>query len=334
MKVIGVIILSITINLLGNVFEVKLETMGRYVLGGPIYIQSELKNISGKEQKVSGGFIYDYILKKSNGEGVKMKEMEQYKIVPCDRVEVEVIGINWAQRKGIDLRRYYYIKEGGEYTIMVRAYPFCDIGKERGSGRIERTWKGEVRSEEKKIFITYPEGEDKEAYEYFRGDIPREGEKAKELLTHFPTSTYAGWVLARRTSGVDFLYENGKAMIDDILKPAMEREGRRGSLGKDKNGKERWVMPEEEAENYIKYAEKFLSSNGEHILSGFIYARLSLGYLALHSWEDAYKSMNESLKREWPSFLYDNVNVMEEQIRVLEEAKKELLNRGLVKKKE
>ncbi len=335
MRKILIIILAFGSNLFGQVFKVDLDTMGKYVLGEPIYIQHEIKNISGKEQKVSGKFRYDYILKKSNGEEVKKKNMEQYKITPCEQLEVEVIGIDWVERRSIDLMTYYYIEDAGEYIIYVRAYTRCGVGKGEGSGKIEKTWRGELRGEERKIVIKEPEGEDKEAYEYFKGNIPLSGDGAKELLTHFPTSTYAGWVLLssigeggigipsrKDEKAVRILMENVRKIIKgkkykEILKEKKDGLYHKGELFDE----ERFLKSEETKRKITEFTKNFAKANPNFSFSGYLLGTGGLNALFLGDISGGCDMLKESLKLRWdkPYITEEHKETIKEVIKIMEE---------------
>ncbi|MFV1981102.1 MAG: hypothetical protein ACC655_08115 [Rhodothermia bacterium] len=94
-----------------------------------------------------------------------------------------------------------WLDEPGRYTIRVRLKRHWNI--EQKPAEYPDIWWGEVVSSPTTIWLDEPEGVDREAFEAFNGEpVPRPGSKAErtELIDRFPTSTYAGYALAKQIS--------------------------------------------------------------------------------------------------------------------------------------
>ncbi|RLE36305.1 MAG: hypothetical protein DRJ61_01060 [Acidobacteria bacterium] len=121
------------------------------------------------------------------------------------------------------------------------------------------------------------------------------------LLAHYPTSTYAGWVIRRMSPGARMRHWTVEEMFEDLHRPHLERTGRRGQGGHDSEGNFKWITPEEEAKKYIGLAEPFLSKHEDHILTPVISRRLALAHFVLHQWQEGYEAMKRSQARPWPT---------------------------------
>lgn len=240
-------------------------------------------------------------------------------------------------------------------------------------GGLTHMLQSKLTSQEVEIRIAEPRGEDKKAWDWMlevareQGDGKYNKEKSEEvfarelaatlssnqwgmkltgkirkgILERFPSSTYAGWVLVVCSPGAKLEWENGKALIDDMLKPVEKRkrwgdfvldpEGK--NYPKTKDGKYFIKSAEEEAREFIQYAEPFVKAHPNHIKSAVIYKHLSTAYMVLHQWQKAYNAGQQSLNLGWDieGFKEPKRNRMLKEKKVFEEALKELNSRGLAK---
>jgi len=194
------------------------------------------------------------------------------------------------------------------------------------------------------LHIEEPLGEDAKVYAKMNTqahDYTDSGITPQEIITKYPTSTYAAWAWPH--PGADLKYGSGKEFIDDMLKPLVERK-RWGTYvthetGKEypktKDGKYSIKSAEEEAKEYLQYANAFLSVHPNHLNAGIIEARNAIAYMVLHRWQEAYQAAMKSLSLPWAEWVNASyLPRLEMEKKVLREAKDELVKRGLAKEKD
>ena len=183
-----------------------------------------------------------------------------------------------------------------------------------------------------------PTGEDAELYKKMKPDahdIYDSGLKIPEIIDKYPTSTYAAWAIINTDCGARLPSSDGKRLLDDMFLPGKEKDIYRGTSGVDGKDKNIWVTPEEFAEKFVPKAEQVLQAHPDHPNAGLIYARLSLAYMVLHRWQDAFQAAKKSLELPWAEWVYSAyLPRLEMEKKVLREAKDELLKRGLAKDKD
>ncbi len=288
-------------------FKAEVKVYGEsHIIGEPIMARVEVRNALGKEFEIdrAGGGNW-FIEGKRCGTilpidtipaGPKGEENNQKKI----RYKAD-----WKEEYVYDLVDFCKIKKAGLYSIEYR-YMLID-GKDL------------AKPVSIVIDIREPEGEDREAYKYFKGNIPLSGDKAHELLTHFPTSTYAGWVFG--SPGYSIEWQTGKQIIENML------------MSKERKEKEGVFVDEDKAMEFIKFSEKFLNANPDHVNAGLIYFKKAIAHMVLNQWDEAYEAGIKSLGYEWPLWYYSAYPpTREKQRKAIEEAIKEMEERGLVKK--
>jgi|GEM_PF-2075855 len=154
-----------------------------------------------------------------------------------------------------------------------------------------------------------------------------------KVLENYPNSTYSGWRLAQISPGATMDWGNGRDLIADMLKPVNERK-RTGRLvensegnnyPKTKDGKYFIKSADKEAEEYIKYASIFLKSHPDHIMASKIYQSLSLAYMVLNRWQEAYEAGTESINRQLTN------SEIQRGTRILRESLDELIRRGFAR---
>ena len=330
------ILLLLSLNLFSQYpIKVEVEKEDKYIMGvDSIYVKIKLKNISGKQLELKGGPSDHWYLggKECNrgaypGPSIFLPPADEVidksggadKRIAKDWEKEEIHNIFWPS-----FNSNCRLEKEGVYNFY---YVYRDNLGERDL------------TERVNVEINYvmPEGIDREAYEYFKG-YPLA--RPEELLEKYPTSTYAGWVMF--SPGADLEYKGGYELIEDMLKPVNERK-RWGTLvekcegknyPKTKTGRYCIKSAEEEAKEYIRFAEAFLPLHNDHPNAGIIYARLFLAYMVVHRWEEAYEAGKKSLELPWAKWLYSLYPPkLEEEKKVLKEAMENLIRRGLVKNK-
>jgi hypothetical protein len=197
-----------------------------------------------------------------------------------------------------------------------------------------------------KYRLVEPVGEDAKAYARMNKEACDYSESSfsglspQEIIKEYPTSVYAAWTAP--SPGGDLQYVGGKALIEDMLKPVAERK-RWGTFVENDNGKKypktkdgKYFIKsaEIEAQEFLNYADAFMPSHSDHPNAGLIYARLSLAYMVLHRWQDAFMAAKKSLELPWGAWAYSSyLPRLEIEKSVLQEAKNELVKRGLAKDK-
>ena len=164
---------------------------GEMVLGCPISIPTEIRNLSGKPITLSYKPLKFVKLETRDEEG-KIVDIEPERRVlempglDSQKIEIEANGKN-VIATGVD-----YIKKAGKYTakaIFESKGPYYYL--ENGKLVPFQAWEGRIESEICQFEVKPPTGIDLEAYNYFKGDPLS---KPSELLQKYPTSTYAGYV--------------------------------------------------------------------------------------------------------------------------------------------
>lgn len=345
MAVIILLFLSNLIN--GGDINVKIKSYPKEViLGEPIYVcvGAEYKGDGAiKIAKGERGFKVYARIERVDGKAIKQMRPPSINWAPYH--SFEEIRNGWKEEVCKDISELKEIEEG-EYYITGEVTSEGPFYERVGNGKeiVEReAWRGKIQSEKVIIRVKYPEGIDREAYEYFKKtrykEVPLSGEGAKEVLEKFPTSTYAGWVLARTSSGAYFTdYTSGKELIEDMLKP-VEKRFRSGVIAKcegekykklDKRPGECWKTIDYIAQEYIGYAEKFLRAKNEHIYMGEILSRIAMAHIILNNWGEAYGYLSKSielLKEDGEK----NMVGYSRNLKIMEEVKEELKLRGFIK---
>ncbi len=257
---------------------------------------------------------------------LKMEARQDLNIVECEPIWVRVILRNEGDGKEVigvkgmrfltRLEGFYMLVNGKEYRgPWQRCNPVWEdevfgkdyIGKgeeikedidlrimELGEGEYEIECKIEfkdgriLKSNNLKINIKKPMGEDLEAYkyaeEYMKKAYPKGYKKIElcevatsdKILTHFPTSTYAGWVLA------DFRYKTS-------------------DFDKEERKKEKL--------DYRDLIEKFIEANPNFVLSGYLLSKAAYISLEYGETEKACILYERSLQLPWKGFFSERLKI-------------------------
>ncbi|MEJ5165678.1 MAG: hypothetical protein WHV67_01470 [Thermoanaerobaculia bacterium] len=212
------LIILLSVNLIGSDFRLDLQiSNNKPILGEPIYVCISSEYI-GKENITiaESAFSLEIFIENINGEKIREKKREVVESIKMPYDKFKEISFGWSKRKCEEISSKYYI-DLGQYYVWGRVLSKGPYKEKIGNTIIgRRAWEGEIETEKELFALLYPEGIDKEAYEYFKrskyGQVPLEGEGAKELLEKFPTSTYAGWVVQR------FIYKPTECDIETFYK--------------------------------------------------------------------------------------------------------------------
>lgn len=163
------------------------------VLGAPIYITTEVRNVSGKELTLSCVSSSLPILEIRDEEGRIIRNPREVYILRSGDSRKVVVPENWIERTTsgpityLSKAQKYFIR-----AIVSRKGPYYYL--ENGKNVPFNAWEGEVISETVIVEVTSPKGINLECYNYFKGDPLA---KQEELMYKFPTSTYTGEALIR-----------------------------------------------------------------------------------------------------------------------------------------
>ena len=173
-----------------------------YILKEPILVKGIVENTSDKTVTIAYG-------EKGFKAGISMKRADGKQRNDCMKPEyVDYMGYTsfeavpgWKKEINEDVS-YGCKDDPGEFIVQFGVSsqgPYINYSSEpEEPRRMEKeidAWKGALSSEPVRITIEQPQGEDKKAYEYFKGEPLS---KPTEILQNFPTSTYAGYVLVKR----------------------------------------------------------------------------------------------------------------------------------------
>ena len=191
---------------------------GEMVLGCPISIPTEIRNLSGKPITLSYKSLpLKFVKLETRDEEGKIVDIEpERRVLDMPALDSQKIEIE-ANGKKVIATGVDYIKKAGKYTakaIFESKGPYYYL--ENGKLVQFQAWEGRIESEICQFEVKAPTGIDLEAYNYFKGEPLS---KPQELLQKFPTSTYAGYELAK--DGCEDLenYVNltSDEIIDDVL---------------------------------------------------------------------------------------------------------------------
>ena len=139
-------------------------------------------------------------------------------------------------------------------------------------------WKGALSSEPIRITIDQPQGEDKKAYDYFKGEPMA---KLDELLKKFPSSTYAAYVV----------YDRLKGFADaDFNNPKFLRSLETGiflSNSYPTEGGWSWMKDEMNAAWWSKWAGIILKNHPDIWFADELRLRLAMNQVALKNYQAA-----------------------------------------------
>lgn len=221
----------------GLVLDVKVLEE-RIKLGEPIYIEWVLRNESKEGIKVAmpAGYWQYYIkVYRESGEEVQRNRVMDEHFSLTGEYEIELLIGGDCKRLLYDLSINYELGTGRYYIYAI--YKQSSPLKNARTHRYEEVWSGEIKSNRVELQVEEPQGEEREAYEYFKGHIPLSGERSKEVLEKFPTSTYAGWVVEKylykpSETDVEWFY-NKLEFKQGVCNSVPTRDGWKQLTGKD-----------------------------------------------------------------------------------------------------
>ncbi|MCX7831130.1 MAG: hypothetical protein N2445_08785, partial [Acidobacteria bacterium] len=176
--------------------ELKTDCKDQVVPQGcPIVINVQIKNISDK--KITFSQRTKEISLEIRDEGGKIVEQPlERRIMETSSLESKRIELEPNWKKDVDFT-VTYIDKVGKYkikSVLNKKGPFYYRNEENRLVQFE-AWEGKIESNECIVEVKSPEGIDRDAYNYFKGN-PLSPDNTAELLQKYPTSTYAGYVLA------------------------------------------------------------------------------------------------------------------------------------------
>jgi len=180
----------------GDEFKVRILSCPKeVVVSAPVAITAEVTNVSGRVITVAyghGGFTVSLGIRRSDGKPLPpyAGPVAQW----MDNFQMESIPVDWKQVKILDA-----VPPPVESCELVVQAVLASHGPyfhyDKGEKLPVEAWSGEVKSEEARIQIVEPSGVDQEAYDYFKRSPLS---KPQDLLAKFPSSTYAGYAIAKK----------------------------------------------------------------------------------------------------------------------------------------
>jgi len=222
-----------------------------YILKEPILVKGIVENTSDKTVTIAYG-------EKGFKAGISMKRVDGKQRNDCMQpVYVYYMGYTtieaapgWKKEINEDLS-YSCKDDPGEFIVQFGVSsqgPYINYSSEpEEPRRMEKeidAWKGALSSEPVRITIDQPQGEDKKAYDYFKGEPLS---KPAELLQKFSTSTYAGYILVKKVPD----YSN------PLFKPVPPKEQVRVAR---EEGRTVTTFPDNGFEGYFQHLEKYIKS--------------------------------------------------------------------------
>jgi hypothetical protein len=217
----------------------------------------------------------------------------------------------------------YYIKGIWDSTRESKGYK-CKWESEWI--KIELRAEGEDRTLIEELKKNYPNG-----YKCMLIDLAFNKNLREYVLEKYPTSTYAGWVLAESIySGGQLECYERKEYIDKMINfftlsdddKKLEMYGKTDIRG--------WTSPSEFAKKYVDLAENFLKIHNDFGALNGIYLKLAIAYMALNKWQEADSYIGKIIKNEKNGYLYRGkmVDECKDKIEYIREA---LKKRGFLK---
>lgn len=273
-------------------FSVTLTRFPRSVLPGTmIRVEAEAKNVSGKPvtvANISPGFVFNIEVRRADGKPVNPRcnyeEDAGLTVIGADPTPVPA---DWHDQTSMVCQ---VMEEPGTWIVRGYVKAAGELTGKNGK-RIygKKVWEGVVYSESAEIEILAPQGVDKGAYEemYIHRTCTPQSECDRLLLDKYPTSMYAGYVLASipPVAGQDIRQEAAfdSLVNGDFFKVAPKMY--------DPFGDGRPMLDREaEAHKRFKLLTDFLNAHPDfpdaHKLTNLKNHRLLLA-LALHRFQDA-----------------------------------------------
>jgi len=256
-----------------------------YILKEPILVKGIVENTSGKTVTIAYG-------EKGFKTGISMKRADGKQRNDCMRpVYVDYMGYTsteiapgWKKEINEDLS-YSCKDDPGEFIVQFGGSsqgPYINYSSDpEEPRRMEKeidAWKGALSSEPLRITIEQPQGEDKKAYDYFKGEPMA---KLDELLKKFPSSTYAAYVV----------YDRLKGFADaDFNNPKFLRSLETGiflSNSYPTEGGWSWMKDEMNAAWWSKWAGIILKNHPEIWFADELRLKLAMNQVALKNYQAA-----------------------------------------------
>ncbi len=256
------------------------------VLGEPLFVVVRIKNTSSqtlflrKDDSLTASLFHQ-----KNGEKVKCS-VPLHQIIPPDKLPFSPIKPGWSK-----VLSYSFLNcnlTADVYTLSIQyTYTY-----KKGNGRpiFQRIAKN-VR-----LTISYPSGVDEDAYKRTNG-CPMC--KKEWVLKHYPTSTYAGWVLAYTRFGNNWIPGDWRAdYLEDFYRSDKEKKyvTRSTIIGYKKDGEPIFKDLREEAKEYIERGEQFLLVHPNHPMKLRILGQMAWAYCTVHDWQRAYETTKKFLQ--------------------------------------
>ena len=256
-----------------------------YILKEPILVKGIVENTSDKTVTIAYG-------EKGFKAGISMKRVDGKQRNDCMQpVYVYYMGYTtieaapgWKKEINEDLS-YSCKDDPGEFIVQFGVSsqgPYINYSSEpEEPRRMEKeidAWKGALSSEPVRITIDQPQGEDKKAYDYFKGEPMA---KLDELLKKFPSSTYAAYVV----------YDRLKGFADaDFNNPKFLRSLETGiflSNSYPTEGGWSWMKDEMNAAWWSKWAGIILKNHPEIWFADELRLKLAMNQVALKNYQAA-----------------------------------------------
>ena len=176
-------------------FEVAVVSFPEHIpLGVLLYVSVEARNVSGHPVKVAFSDL-PLFLDVSDDTGRSVEQCPELKMLWRRTAKISKVSATWKQRKNLLM----CVRIPGQYQARVVMRSSWVDPRPRAEG--PQPWLGTAVSRTFTFRVIEPEGVDQKAYDAFGGNplpiLDREGIK-EQLLSRFPTSTYAAYAIWKK----------------------------------------------------------------------------------------------------------------------------------------
>ena len=263
-----IMLIALSGSLWGNDFRVQIISYPKEaILSTPVTILVEIKNESGKPITLAyghDGFRVSLDVRRSDGKPLPQRSEPDFKWT--DNFKRETVPAEWLEIRALDITPL----PSESCQLVVRAVicsngPYFSYSK-AGEKKPFEAWTGQAKSEEANIQIVAPSGIDKEAYTFFRGSPIS---KPAELLSKYPTSTYAGYALVKRGDGSTLWYTAAMTLEQREVHWAVPQGASRQAQDAHR------ARVRQSYEEFVAMAERFLAAHPDFSQADLLHKELA-----------------------------------------------------------